>query len=405
MPSEPTKPLLARPKRIPLSEPSFEGNEWNYLRECLDTNWVSSEGPFVERFEAEVADYLGLPHAIATCNGTAALHMALKVVGVLPDEEVLVPALTFIAPANAIRYLGAYPVFVDVESNFWQMDAQKVVGFLNEECVWKGGGLYNRRTARRIRAILPVHILGHPVELDPILEVARRYELVVIGDAAESLGARYKEHPVGNRGDIACLSFNGNKIITCGGGGMIVTQNSRWAAKARYLTTQAKDDPVEYIHKEIGYNYRLTNLQAAVGVAQMERLDHHIRRKREIAHAYQEGLKDAGLVVYQEAPWAMSTYWLNAIRIEERTFGLTRHRLMTLLRHKGIEARPLWHPLHRLAPFAECDRFQVGVADQLYDTVLTLPSSIGLTREDQEFVIASILEEKKGVTLTRGASW
>ena len=395
MSSEPEKPLLSQSKIIPLSEPSFGGNEWSYLKECLDTNWVSSEGPFVERFETEVADYLGLPHAIATCNGTAALHMALKVTGVLPNEEVIVPALTFIAPANAVRYVGAYPVFIDVDPCFWQIDPQKLTDFIKEGSLWEESVLYNRRTHRRIRAILPVHCLGHPVELDPILEIAKRYELTVIEDIAEGLGAKYKERLVGTFGDIACLSFNGNKIITSGGGGMVVTRNSRWAAKVRYLTTQAKDDPLEYVHREIGYNYRLTNLQAAVGVAQMERLERHIQRKREISQCYRESLKENGLFVFREAEWAKSIYWLNAVRIEERVFGLNRHQVMAVLHHQGIGARPLWHPLPRLMPFADCDRFGTEVADRLYGTVLTLPSSVGLAHEDQDFVIATLLEAKQ----------
>jgi len=388
------------PQRIPLSEPFFEGNEWNYLKECLDTNWVSSEGPFVERFERMVAKFLGIPHAVATCNGTTALHTSLQIAGIQPGEEVVMPALTFIAPASAVRYLGAYPVFIDVEPDYWQIDPQKVVDFLTKGCLWREGGLYNRETGRRIKAILPVHMLGHPVDMDPILEIARRYRLVMVEDAAEGLGSKYKGHFVGTEGDIACLSFNGNKIITCGGGGMIVTNNEAWARRARYLTTQAKDDPVEYVHKEIGYNYRLTNLQAAVGVAQMERLDHYIERKRIIARRYQEALKDEGLSVFREAPWARSIYWLNAVVIEERLFGLNRYQLMDHLRQKGIGTRPLWHPLHRLVPFSDCDSFHVEVADRLYRSVLTLPSSIGLSEEDQTFVIRATLEAKKGAPVT-----
>lgn len=394
---------ILTPRRIPLSEPLFEGNEWNYLKQCLDTGWVSSEGPFVERFERTVAESLGIPHAVATCNGTAALHMALRVAGVRPDEEVILPALTFIAPANAVRYLGAYPLFIDAEPGSWQIDPHKVVDFLTKECLWKERFLRNRKTGRRVRAVLPVHILGHPVDMDPILEIARRYELIVVEDVAEGLGSKYKGHFVGTEGDIACLSFNGNKIVTCGGGGMIVTKNDSWAGRARYLTTQAKDDPVEYIHKEIGYNYRLTNLQAAVGVAQMERLDRSIERKRIIARRYQEALKEEGLSVLQEAPWARSIYWLNAMVIEGRLFGLNRYQLMDHLRRRGIGVRPLWHPLHRLAPFSDCDSFQVEVADHLYQSVLTLPSSVGLSGADQTFVIHAILEAKKGAPVTEKA--
>lgn len=390
--SSEVKVLVAGEKKIPLSEPSFEGNEWNYLKECLDTNWVSSEGPFVERFEQKVANYLGVRHAVATCNGTSALHVALKVLGVQPEEEVLLPALTFIAPANAVRYLGAYPVFIDVEPRCWQMDPQKVKEFLTGECRRRNGAFYNRRTGRRVKAILPVHILGHPVDMAPILEMAKRYQLSVLEDAAESLGSKYRGNFTGTLGDIACLSFNGNKIITCGGGGMVVTQNSRWAEKVHYLTTQAKDDSVEYIHREIGYNYRLTNLQAAVGLAQMERVDRSLKQKRALAQYYQEKLGGNGFSVFREAPWAESNYWLNAILVEKDSVGMDRRRLMTILRQKGIETRPLWHPLPRLLPFSDCDRLRTEVSDRLYETVLTLPSSVGLTQADQEVVVRTLLE-------------
>ncbi|RME03545.1 MAG: aminotransferase DegT, partial [Deltaproteobacteria bacterium] len=253
---------------IPLSIPKLAGNEWRYVRECLDTNWVSSVGAFVERFEREVAARVGARYGVATASGTAAIHIALLVSGVGPGDEVLLPTLTFIAPANAIRYVGAVPLLLDVDPVTWQLDPEKTIDFLEKECRWQEGRLVNRTTGRRVRAIMPVHILGHPVDLDPILEVARKYELTVIEDATESLGARYKERHVGNLGDIGCFSFNGNKIITSGGGGMIVTNDETTARRARYLTTQAKDDPIEYVHGELGYNYRLTNLQAALGVAQ-----------------------------------------------------------------------------------------------------------------------------------------
>jgi perosamine synthetase len=243
---------LAPTGTIPLSVPEINGNEWEYVKECLDSNWVSSAGPFVERFEQMVADYVGTQHAVATVNGTAALHLALLVAGVQPDDEVLVPALTFIAPANAVRYAGAWPVFIDAEPAYWQMDAEKVMNFLEHRCAWANGELRNKNTGRRVRGILPVHILGHPCDMDPIVDLARKFRLVVIEDATESLGALYKERMVGHLGDVACFSFNGNKVITTGGGGMIVTDNEAWAERARYLSTQAKDNPVEYIHNEIG---------------------------------------------------------------------------------------------------------------------------------------------------------
>ena len=373
---------------IPLCVPEIRGNEWKYIKECLDTNWVSSVGAFVERFERELAGYVGTKYAVATCNGTAALHIALLVAGVQPDDEVLVSTLTFISPANAVRYVGAWPVFIDAEPDYWQMDPQKVVDFLEEECRWRDGALYNKTTGRRVKTILPVHILGHPVDMDPILEIARKYNLVVIEDATESLGAKYKGRMVGTLGDIACFSFNGNKIITTGGGGIIVTDSEAWARRAKYLTTQAKDNPLEYIHNEIGYNYRLTNIQAAMGVAQLERLDDHVATKRRIAKYYKDHLANVlGIEPPQEAEWAFSIYWLYTVLVDAEEYGIGSRELLHSLRSEGIQTRPFWHPIHSLAPYAGCQAYQVSVADDLYRRALSLPCSVGLTDQEQERVI------------------
>ena len=306
---KPLAPSAPSPEAtIPLSEPCIRGAEWAYVKECLDTNWVSSAGTFVDRFERELAAYVGTKYAVATSSGTAALHVALLAAGVQPDDEVLVSTLTFIAPANAVRYVGAWPLFIDAEPHYWQMDAEKALHFLENQCRWQDGGLRNRATGRRVNAILPVHILGHPCDMDPLLDAALKYDLVVIEDATESLGATYRGRTVGHLGDIACFSFNGNKLITTGGGGMVVTNNQVWADRAKYLTTQAKDDPVEYIHGEMGYNYRLTNIQAAMGCAQMEQLSDFIAAKVAIAATYTQTLGDVpGITPMCEAPWASCT--------------------------------------------------------------------------------------------------
>ena len=317
---------------IPLSVPEIRGNEWRYVKECLDTNWVSSGGSYVDRFEQLVAQQAGTKYAIATVNGTSALHIALIVAGVQPEDEVLVSTLTFIAPVNTIRYVGAWPVFIDAEPAYWQMDAERVVEFLEKDCRWSDGKLYNRHTGRRVTAIIPVHILGHPVDLDPILAVAKKFGLKVIEDATEGLGATYKGRGLGSHGDIACFSFNGNKIVTTGGGGMLVTDNEEWATKAKYLTTQAKDDPIEYVHGEVGYNYRLTNLLAAVGCAQMEQLDAYVAIKRKIAARYAEKLQNVpGVVTMRSAPWAANTFWMYTVLIEDDKFGMDSRRLMRSL--------------------------------------------------------------------------
>ncbi len=376
---------------IPLCVPEIRGNEWRYIKECLDTNWVSSVGEYVTRFERQVADYVGARHAVAATNGTAALHIALLVAGVQPDDEVLLPALTFIAPANAVRYVGAWPVFVDVEPEYWQMDARAVADFLKNECRRQGDALVNRRTGRRVSAILPVHILGHPVDMDPLLELAREYHLAVIEDATESLGARYHGRRVGALGDVACFSFNGNKIITTGGGGMLVTDREGWARRAKYLTTQAKDDPVEYIHHEVGYNYRLTNIQAAMGVAQMENLDAYIAAKREIAARYTAAFADLpGIHPMREAPWAFSIHWLYTVRVDADAFGMDRRALHKHLAEASIQSRPLWQPLHLSPAFADQEHRPCPVAERLNREALSLPSSVGLTPAEAERVIAAV---------------
>ena len=324
--------VLSQNDLIPLAVPTIRGNEWKYVKECLDTGWVSSVGPFVERFEKEVADFVGARWGVATVNGTTALHVALRVAGIEPGDEVLISALTFIAPAYAIRYTGAFPVFIDAEPQHWQMDPEAVSDFLERKCQWRKGELFNRNTGRRVRAILPVHILGHPADLDPILEFGKKYNLPVIEDSTESLGARYRERMVGSLGDIACFSFNGNKIITTGGGGMIVTDNEEWARKAKYLTTQAKDDCLEYVHNEIGYNYRLTNVLAAIGCAQMEQLPAYIDTKRRIASTYSKALGGLqGITPMREATWAYSTFWLYTVLVDSGSFGMDSRVLLRTL--------------------------------------------------------------------------
>jgi perosamine synthetase len=373
---------------IPLCVPQIQGNELKYLKECLETNFVSSVGPFVDRFEKMVSEFVGTKCAVATVNGTAALHVALQVAGVQADDEVLVSTLTFIAPANAIRYANAWPVFIDAEPGHWQMDPAQVREFLERGCSFKNGELRNRATGRRVRAILPVHILGHPVDVDPILEMAAKYGLVVIEDATEGLGAKYKGRMVGHLGHIACFSFNGNKIITTGGGGMIVTDNDQWAAKAKYLTTQAKDDPLEYVHNCIGYNYRLTNLLGAMGCAQMEVLPEFVSAKRNLAANYASQLSSTpGLTPMKEAAWAFSTFWMFTMLMDSDVYGCTSRELLVRLHQRGVQARPLWQPMH-LSPAHQLGfATNCPIAERLHASAISLPCSVGLTPDQQSTVI------------------
>jgi len=376
---------------IPLSVPEIRGNEWKYVKDCLDTGWVSSVGEYVNRFERMIAETVGTRSAVATSSGTSALHIALLVSGVEPDDEVLVSTLTFIAPVNAIRYAGAWPILMDAEPQFWQIDSQKVRDFLRGNCQYANGELRNRKTGRRVKAILPVHILGHPVDMEPIVSVAREFDLPVIEDATECLGAKYRGQNVGTIGDIACFSFNGNKIITTGGGGAIVTSNAEWAARAKYLTTQAKDDQVEFVHGEIGYNYRLTNIQAALGCAQIEMLPKYIANKLAIASRYEAGLKGPGITVMPEAPWAESIFWLYTILVEEEQFGMSARAVLKELETRGVQTRPLWQPMHRSPVHRNCEAFHCESSDWLHARALSLPCSVGLTEADQDHVIESLL--------------
>ncbi|MEM6807169.1 MAG: aminotransferase class I/II-fold pyridoxal phosphate-dependent enzyme, partial [Bacteroidota bacterium] len=260
-------------KSIPLSIPTLGGNEWTYIKECLDTNWVSSVGSYVTAFEESLASYTGAPYAIATVNGTAALHISLILAGVERDDYVIVPNITFIASANSVAYAGANPLFIDIEEESWQMDLNLLESFLIEETEESENGRIYKKDGKRIKAIMPVHVLGNMTEMDRLMDIARRFALLVIEDSTEALGSRYKGQHAGTFGELGCFSFNGNKIITTGGGGMIVTADEEKAKRAKHLTTQAKADPFAYVHDEIGYNYRLVNILAAMGVAQMEKLD------------------------------------------------------------------------------------------------------------------------------------
>jgi perosamine synthetase len=361
------------------------------VKECLDTNWISSAGSYVTEFEEKIAAYLQVNHAVAVVNGTAGLHVALLASGIQPDDEVLCPALTFVAPINAVRYCSAWPVFMDVEPDTWQIDTDKVTHFLDHQCVYQNGVLTNRSTGRRVKALLPVHILGHPVDLEPLVTLCADYNLTLIEDATESLGARYKGHRVGSIGDMAVLSFNGNKLISTGGGGMVVTNDAEKADYVRYLTTHAKDDPLEYIHEEVGFNYRLTNVLAALGVAQLERIGEHVAAKRRIATTYQAHLAGVpGLTLPCEAPWAFSVFWMYTLLVDEALYGMDSRSLLRALAERGIQSRPLWHPIHTLTPYASCLAYQVEVADKIYRQSLSIPCSVGLTDFDQMRVIETL---------------
>jgi perosamine synthetase len=379
---------------IPLSEPHLVGNELAYVTECITTGWVSSVGTFVERFESEIAAYTGAAHAVATSSGTAALHTALLTLGIGPGDEVLVPTLTFIATANAVSYTGASPVFMDCDE-YMNLDPESVHRFCEEECEYDDERLTDRATGKRVRAIVPVHIFGHPVNMEPIMQTARRYGLYVVEDACEALGSRYTSETYagqapGTIGDIGCLSFNGNKIITTGGGGMIVTQDAELARHAKHLTTQAKEDGPYYVHNEVGYNYRLTNIAAALGVAQIEQLDAFVQRKREIFSRYADllaGVSEVRMVA--EPPGTRSNCWLCSLSMQNGA-GVRRDALMQSLAQAGVQARPVWTLNHTQRPYTGCEAYRIERATTWHESTLSLPSSVGITDDDVAYVAEKV---------------
>lgn len=378
-------------RTVPLSEPVISGRESEYVKECLDSGYVSSVGPFVTRLERWAIDYFSAGGAVAVASGTAALHVALLLAGVQPGDEVVMPTLTFIAPANAVRYVGGWPVFMDAEPEYWQMDPEQLQRFLMTECRREGGQLVNAATGRRVSAVVSVNVLGHPCDMDTIVGLAHEVGLVVVEDAAESLGSVYKDRPAGLLGDIGCLSLNGNKVVTAGGGGLVITRDASLAERARYLTTQAKDDPLEYVHGEIGYNYRLTNVQAAIGIAQLERLDEFVAARRHVAAEYTDGLANVpGIRFMPEATWAASNRWLSAITVDEDEYGHHSRSLLRRLAAEGIQARPIWQPLHRSPAHGGLAPGRQWVADALNRDALCLPSSASLSPAEQNRVIRVI---------------
>lgn len=373
---------------IPLCVPNIAGNEWEYVKECLDTGWVSTAGPFVEKFEREFAKVLGAKQAASTMNGTAALHIALLVCGVKPGDLVLISTETFIAPVNAISYCFAEPLFVDAEPHTWQMNPAEVVRILTEDCTATERGVIHNPTGKRVGAVMPVHILGHPVDLGPILTLCNELHIPVIEDATESLGGFYKGHACGTIGTVGCFSFNGNKLITTGGGGMLISNNEELVQHARHLSTTAKIEPVEFIHDEVGYNYRMTNLQAALGAAQLELLPQFLKRKREIFDAYNRAFADLpGVEPMPEADYAKSACWLYTAR-----FPAGSRPLLTHLAERKIQTRPLWQPIHISPAYAHLPRQSCPVAEDLNRTCLSLPCSTNLTDEQLDRTISTISE-------------
>ncbi|HQR38641.1 MAG TPA: LegC family aminotransferase [Blastocatellia bacterium] len=364
---------------VPLHEPEFAGREWDYVKECIDTGWVSSVGSFVDRFERDLAAATGCAHAVATSNGTSALHICLLLAGVRTGDEVVMPTLTFIATANAVSYVGAVPHFVDSEVVSLGVDAAKLDAHLRDVARVENGVCVHRRTGAPMRALVVMHVFGHPCDLDALAEVAARWRLVLIEDAAESLGSTYRGRHTGNVGVVSALSFNGNKVVTTGGGGAILSNDAALAKRAKHLTTTARTPHRwSFLHDEVGYNYRLPNLNAALGCAQLEQLGSFVERKRRLAARYRQALTAVdGATFLSEPPGTASNYWLNAVLLEREHAG-ERDALLAALNDAGYMARPLWTLMHRLPMYAACPRADLAVAEQMEARVVNVPSSARL---------------------------
>lgn len=362
-----------------LHEPVFTGNEYRYLKECLDSTFVSSVGKFVDRFEQDLARFTGAKHAVAVVNGTAALHVALKLAGVKAGDEVLLPALTFVATANAVTYCSATPHFADSEVRTLGIDAAKLRDYLKTHTDQRVGQCINRATGRVIRAVVPMHTFGHPVDLDGLLAVARDYNITVVEDAAESLGSYYHGQHTGTFGLMGTLSFNGNKTITTGGGGAILTNDAALARHAKHLTTTAKlPHAWEYRHDEIGYNYRLPNLNAALGCAQLEQLPALLASKRKLFERYQAAFASVtGIRLMAEPEACRSSYWLQTLVLDSGQEN-QRDLVLNATNAAGFMTRPVWVLMHELAPYRECPRMDLSMSESLEGRLLNLPSSAHL---------------------------
>lgn len=379
---------MSNEKFIPLSVPNMAGNEWKYVKDCLDTGWISSVGSYVTQFEQMVADFAGAKYGVAAVNGTAALHIALLLSGVKQNDYVILPNLTFVASANSIKYLGADPLLIDADPLLWQMDLDLLEEFLENETDEKDGNLIYIKDGRRIGAIMPVHILGNMCDMDRFLSIVKKYPLPIVEDSTEALGTTYKGKSAGRFSPLACFSFNGNKIISTGGGGVIVSDDEALAKHAKHLTTTAKARSDEYYHDEVGYNYRLVNVLAAIGVGQMELLPSFIKRKKECVDFYKKELSGvADIRFQQELPDVKTNGWLFTIQTDKQ------QQLLDHLNANKILSRRFWMPMNKLPMYKDCIYINTkDNSDYIYNTCLSIPSSTSITDEELAIVVREIKE-------------
>lgn len=380
---------------IPLSVPNLKGNELKYVTEAIEDEWVSTGGSFINKFEEDIAKYINVDQAVACQSGTAGLHLSLLLSGVTRDTEVIVPTLTFIAAVNPVKYLGAEPIFMDCDDSLC-MDMNKLEDFCQLQCELTEEGLINKHTKKIIKAVVVVHVFGNMANMEKLMDIAEKYRLKVVEDATEALGTyytsgKYEGKFAGTIGDFGVYSFNGNKIITTGGGGMLVAKDNTLADKARYLSTQAKDDPIKYIHDEIGYNYRMTNLQAALGVAQLEKLEDFIETKKQNYLLYNGKIKEIdGLSLLSFRSDIRPNYWFYSLMIDNDIYGLERDQLMTQLLEHKIQTRPIWGLIHEQQPYKQNQKYKIVLARKYFETILNIPCSSNLTESDVLIVTSTL---------------
>lgn len=369
--------LFGTEETVSLHAPLFIGNEKKYLNECIDTTFVSSVGKFVDRFEEEMAAYTGAKKAVVCVSGTNALHMAMMLVGVERDDEVLTQALTFIATCNAISYIGAHPVFIDVDMETLGLSPKAVKAWLEKKAELKNGVCYNKKTGRRVKACIPMHTFGHPVKIDELVQICDEWHLELVEDAAESIGSLYKGQHTGTLGKVGAISFNGNKTITTGGGGMLLFQDEELGKLAKHLTTQAKvPHRWAFVHDHIGYNYRMPNINAALGCAQLENLDRYVENKRETARIYADFFKNVpDITFFTEPENCRSNYWLNVVMLKDKA---VQQEFLEYTNDHGVMTRPVWELMNRLEMFKQCETDGLKNTEWLADRIVNIPSSVRL---------------------------
>lgn len=386
---------------IPLSVPNLKGNEKKYVLDALESEWISTGGSYITDFEAEISKYLNIKSSVACQSGTAAIHLSLILSGVSDNDEVIVPTLTFIAAINPVKYVNATPIFMDCDDSLC-LDADKLMIFCSSECLFIDNKLINKQTNKIIKAIIVVHVFGNLANMEKIMSIANKYNLKVIEDSTEALGSKYTSGKflgkfAGTIGDFGAYSFNGNKIISTGGGGMLVAKDESLLAKAKYLSTQAKDNPLYYIHNEIGFNYRMTNLQAALGLAQIEKLNEFISIKKENYHLYQSLINDiAGLSLLNFKENTSPNYWFYSLLIDENIYPLNRDSLIEFLNSKNIQTRPIWALIHTQKPYQNCRSYKIEKAFYFIKKIINIPCSTNLSK-DNIFYISDILKSIKKI--------